>query len=80
MSRTVKLFPGRPFLLLRSTVIGVWIGVLPAIGGSAANVMAYDQAKKFSRHPEKFGTGIPEGVTPVRSPRARASGTRRRPR
>jgi hypothetical protein len=33
-----------------------------AIGGSAANVMAYDQAKKFSRHPERFGTGTPEGI------------------
>ncbi len=53
---------GRPFLLLWSTIIGLLIGVLPAIGGSAANVMAYDQAKKFSRHPEKFGTGIPEGI------------------
>jgi len=52
----------RPFLLLWSTLIGLLIGVLPAIGGSAANVMAYDQAKKFSRHPEKFGTGIPEGI------------------
>jgi putative tricarboxylic transport membrane protein len=52
----------RPFLLLWSTIIGLLIGVLPAIGGSAANVMAYDQAKKFSKHPEKFGTGIPEGI------------------
>jgi putative tricarboxylic transport membrane protein len=52
----------RPFVLLWSTIIGLLIGVLPAIGGSAANVMAYDQAKKFSRHPEKFGTGIPEGI------------------
>jgi putative tricarboxylic transport membrane protein len=52
----------RPFLLIWSTIIGLLIGVLPAIGGSAANVMAYDQAKKFSRHPEKFGTGIPEGI------------------
>jgi putative tricarboxylic transport membrane protein len=52
----------RPFLLLWSTIIGLLIGVLPAIGGSAANVMAYDQAKKFSRHPEQFGTGIPEGI------------------
>ncbi|HET9904688.1 MAG TPA: tripartite tricarboxylate transporter permease [Xanthobacteraceae bacterium] len=52
----------RPFLLLWSTLIGVVIGVLPAIGGSAANIMAYDQAKKFSRRPEKFGTGIPEGI------------------
>jgi len=52
----------RPFLLLWSSFIGVLIGVLPAIGGSAANMMAYDQAKKFSRRPEKFGSGIPEGI------------------
>jgi putative tricarboxylic transport membrane protein len=52
----------RPFLLLWSTFIGLVIGVLPAIGGSAANMLAYDQAKKFSKHPEKFGSGIPEGI------------------
>jgi putative tricarboxylic transport membrane protein len=52
----------RPFLLVWSSIIGLLIGVLPAIGGSAANVMAYDQAKKFSRHPERFGTGTPEGI------------------
>ena len=52
----------RPFLLAWSTVIGLLIGVLPAIGGSAASVMAYDQAKKFSKHPERFGTGTPEGI------------------
>ncbi|MGH7356927.1 MAG: tripartite tricarboxylate transporter permease, partial [Candidatus Rokuibacteriota bacterium] len=52
----------RPFLLLWSTIIGLLIGVLPAIGGSAASVMAYDQAKKFSKHPDKFGTGVPEGI------------------
>jgi putative tricarboxylic transport membrane protein len=53
---------GRPFLLLWATFIGLVIGVLPAIGGSAANMLAYDQAKKFSSRPEKFGTGIPEGI------------------
>jgi putative tricarboxylic transport membrane protein len=52
----------RPFLLLWSTLVGLLIGVLPAIGGSAANMLAYDQAKKFSSRPEKFGTGIPEGI------------------
>jgi putative tricarboxylic transport membrane protein len=52
----------RPFMLLWVTIIGIVIGVLPAIGGSAANIMAYDQAKKFSKRPEKFGTGIPEGI------------------
>ncbi|MDR7523433.1 MAG: tripartite tricarboxylate transporter permease [Armatimonadota bacterium] len=48
--------------LVRSTLIGLWIGVLPAVGGSAANVLAYDQAKKASRTPERFGTGIPDGI------------------
>ena len=52
----------RPFLLVWSTLVGILIGVLPAIGGSAATVMAYDQAKKFSRHPERFGKGNPEGI------------------
>jgi len=52
----------RPVMLLWTSFVGVLIGVLPAIGGSAANVMAYDQAKKFSSHPERFGTGTPEGI------------------
>ncbi len=52
----------KPFLLLWTSFIGVLIGVLPGIGGSAASVMAYDQAKKISRHPEKFGKGSPEGI------------------
>ena len=52
----------RPFVLVWTSMIGVWIGVLPAIGGSAANMMAYDQAKKLSRHPEEFGKGSAEGI------------------
>jgi putative tricarboxylic transport membrane protein len=52
----------RPFTLVWSSFIGLVIGVLPAIGGSAANMLAYDQAKKFSRHPEQFGKGAPEGI------------------
>jgi putative tricarboxylic transport membrane protein len=52
----------RPLMLLWTSFIGVLIGVLPAIGGSAASMMAYDQAKKLSRHPERFGTGTPEGI------------------
>jgi putative tricarboxylic transport membrane protein len=52
----------QPFLLLWSTIVGLIIGILPAIGGSASSVMAYDQAKKFSKTPEKFGKGHPEGI------------------
>lgn len=49
-------------VLLWSSLVGAWIGVVPAAGGSIANVLAYDQAKKVSRHSEKFGTGHYEGV------------------
>jgi putative tricarboxylic transport membrane protein len=52
----------RPFQLLWFAFVGVLIGVLPAIGGSAASMMAYDQAKKISRRPQEFGSGIPEGI------------------
>lgn len=52
----------QPVNLIRSTLIGLWIGILPAVGGSAANLLAYDQAKKASASPERFGTGISEGI------------------
>jgi putative tricarboxylic transport membrane protein len=48
--------------LIRSTLIGVFIGMLPGAGGTIANILAYDQAKKASKTPEKFGTGTPEGI------------------
>jgi len=47
---------------LRSSITGTWIGLLPGIGGAAAGIIAYGQAKQASKHPEKFGTGIPEGI------------------
>ncbi|MFQ6022233.1 MAG: tripartite tricarboxylate transporter permease [Acidiferrobacterales bacterium] len=49
-------------VLVRSALIGVFTGILPGAGGSVANILAYDQAKKFSKYPEKFGSGIPDGV------------------
>ena len=52
----------RPFLLLWTSFIGLVIGVLPAIGGSAANMMAYDQAKKFSAPPGEVRHRHPEGI------------------
>lgn len=48
--------------LLRSSVIGVFTGVLPAAGSSISNILAYDQAKKASKTPEEFGTGCPDGI------------------
>jgi putative tricarboxylic transport membrane protein len=46
----------------RSSAIGVGIGILPGIGGATSNILSYLVAKKQSKHPEKFGTGIIDGV------------------
>jgi putative tricarboxylic transport membrane protein len=59
---TLKDMKGNWFNLLRSSLLGMGIGVLPGIGGSTSNIIAYSVAKNSSKHPEKFGTGIPDGI------------------
>ncbi len=60
--RAVRELLKRWTTVVRSAFIGVFTGILPGAGGSIANILAYDQAKKVSKHPEKFGTGVPEGI------------------
>ena len=48
--------------LARSALIGIGIGILPGIGGSTAGLLAYTATKNASKYPEKFGTGIVDGV------------------
>lgn len=47
---------------IRSALIGIGIGILPGIGGATSNIVAYSVAKQQSKHPEKFGTGIIDGI------------------
>jgi putative tricarboxylic transport membrane protein len=47
---------------LRGTMIGFWPGVLPGMVPALTSFLAYDVEKKISKHPEKFGTGMIEGV------------------
>ncbi len=48
--------------LLRSSVIGTWIGILPGIGANIGSVTAYSVARSVSKEPEKFGTGHEHGI------------------
>ncbi|MBW1700295.1 MAG: tripartite tricarboxylate transporter permease [Deltaproteobacteria bacterium] len=48
--------------MLRSIGIGTLIGALPAAGSTLATFIAYNEAKRWSKQKEKFGTGILEGV------------------
>lgn len=46
----------------RGNIVGVLIGVLPGAGADMAAWVAYATSKRFSKEPEKFGTGHPEGL------------------
>jgi len=48
--------------ILRSSLIGTFIGVLPAEGSTMAAMIGYNEAKRWSAEPEKFGTGEIEGI------------------
>lgn len=48
--------------LVRSSLLGVFVGVLPAAGSTISNILAYDQAKKSSTEPETFGKGAIDGI------------------
>jgi putative tricarboxylic transport membrane protein len=48
--------------VLRGSVLGTAVGVLPGAGADIAAWMSYALSKKFSREPEKFGTGHVEGI------------------
>lgn len=67
MSKATRKFSFRDFKgqisnLIRSSAIGTFMGILPGVGGSAASLLSYSQAKNFSKKPEEFGTGAVEGL------------------
>lgn len=48
--------------LLRSSIIGTVIGAVPGTGGDISSFVCYNEAKRWSKDKEKFGTGCPEGI------------------
>lgn len=48
--------------IVRGTLVGFFIGILPGAGATIASFIAYIVEKRVSKHPEKFGTGVIEGV------------------
>lgn len=48
--------------LLRSSLIGIGIGILPGVGPGLSNIVAYTQAKSTSKDPDSFGKGNPDGI------------------
>lgn len=48
--------------IIRSSIIGVIVGIIPGVGCSVGGFLSYDAAKRASKTPEEFGKGSPEGV------------------
>ena len=53
--------------LIRSSVIGTLVGILPGAGGSIAGLVAYSEARRTSKNQAHFGHGAPEGVQATES-------------
>ncbi|ALI55323.1 tripartite tricarboxylate transporter permease [Celeribacter marinus] len=57
-----SVFKGQGTNLVRSSLIGTFVGILPGVGGSAASILAYSNAKTFSKNAKNFGKGEPAGI------------------
>ena len=56
-----------PMQILRGSALGTLVGALPGAGADIAAWMSYAMSKKFSKEPEKFGTGHVEGIVEIGS-------------
>ena len=59
---TFREWWGIKWLLARCSVIGTIIGILPGAGATIASFLCYSSETKLSKYPEKFGTGIIDGI------------------
>jgi putative tricarboxylic transport membrane protein len=47
---------------IRSSILGTLIGIIPGAGANIASYVGYNEARRWSKNPKQFGTGISEGV------------------
>ncbi|MHB1653451.1 MAG: tripartite tricarboxylate transporter permease [Desulfitobacteriaceae bacterium] len=59
---TLKEYLHAHTAMLRGTIIGFVIGVIPGAGKAVASFIAYGEQKRSSKHPELYGTGVLEGI------------------
>jgi len=57
-----KEFKEQFWNMIRSALIGVFVGILPGLGANTSSLFSYSLAQSSSKYPEKFGTGIIDGV------------------
>ncbi|AWJ82566.1 C4-dicarboxylate ABC transporter permease (plasmid) [Azospirillum sp. TSH58] len=62
-----SVFKGLIFTILRSSGLGIIVGIIPGAGADIASFVAYNEAKRFSKNPENFGKGEIKGVAAAES-------------
>jgi len=58
----LKLYWKHKVLIIKSAIIGILVGACPGTGPTIASWLAYNEAKRSSKNPHDYGTGIPEGI------------------
>jgi putative tricarboxylic transport membrane protein len=67
MMKSVAYNLSRVKALTVGSIVGIVVGIIPGAGGQIAGLVAYDQVKKLSKDPSKFGLGEPDGVIAAES-------------
>ncbi len=62
VKRVLQQLVRRPWLMIRSSVIGTLVGIIPGAGGNIAGLVSYNEAVRASRDKASFGQGAVEGV------------------
>ena len=59
---TIKEWLSIKWVILRCSILGTIVGILPRAGATIASFLCYSTETKLSKYPEKFGTGIIDGI------------------
>ena len=62
--------------LLRSSLIGIVVGIIPGVGSSVGGFIAYDAARRGARDADQYGRGAPGACSPARRPTTRSPAVR----
>jgi putative tricarboxylic transport membrane protein len=73
LASSLKQWFSAKWAILRGTVVGFFLGILPGGGAILSSFVSYALEKRFSKHPEAFGTGVIAGVAAPESANNAAS-------
>lgn len=59
--------PKRAWTVVRSSIIGIFIGAIPGVGATVGSLISYETARRTSRNPEAYGKGEPDGIIAAES-------------